>query len=121
MFGCEALSACNVCYNEKASTSKRAWLNEQHELLMTTNRQALKHIWQSAKKRQTRVGGKTLHILIGNFMLLRYHPDRQNKIQANYKYELFVIVAHHKDPDVSCNTTYKQEGTKKNSQHVTVI
>ena len=31
-------------YNDQALTNKCAWLNEQHELLMSMNRQALKHI-----------------------------------------------------------------------------
>ena len=57
-------------YNDQASTNKCAWLNEQHELLMSTNRWALKHIKQSAKKSQTRAGGKTLHIPVGNLVLL---------------------------------------------------
>ena len=51
-----------ACYNEKASTNKCAWLNEQHELLMSANRQALKHIRQRAEKSQVRADGKTLHI-----------------------------------------------------------
>ena len=67
---------------------------------MSANGWALKHIRQSVKKSQTRAGDKTLHILIGNLMLLGDHPGGQNKIQNNYKSELFVIVAHHKDLNV---------------------
>ena len=63
---------------------------------MSVNRQALKHIKQSAKKSQTRTGGKTLHIPVGNLVLLRDHPEGHNKIQDNYKSELFAIVDHHK-------------------------
>ena len=67
--------------------NKWAWLNEQHELLMSANRQALKHIKQSAKKSQMRTGGKSLQIPIGNLVLLRDHPEGCNKIQDNYKSE----------------------------------
>ena len=104
MFGHKAPSICDAClglahYNDQASTKKCAWLNEQHELLMSVNRQALKHIRQSAKKSQVRTGGKTLHIPTGNLVLLQDHPEGHNKIQDNYKYE-FVVVDHHKDPNV---------------------
>ena len=67
---------------------------------MSMNRQALKHIKQSAKKSQSTAGGKTLHILVGNSVLLRDHPKGCNKIQDNYKSKLFVVVDHHKDPNV---------------------
>ena len=54
MFGCKAPAICNAWqelahYNDQASANKCAWLNEQHELLMSVNKQALKHIRQSAK------------------------------------------------------------------------
>ena len=84
----------------QASANKCAWLNEQHEVLMSVNRWALKHIKQSAKRSQIRTGGKSLQIPIGNLVLLRDHPKGCNKIQDNYKSELFVIVDHHKDPNV---------------------
>ena len=87
-------------YNDQASANKCAWLNEQHELLMSVNRQALKHIKQSAKESQIRTGGKSLQIPIGNLVLLRDHPDGCNKIQGIYKSEPFVIIDHHKDPNV---------------------
>ena len=68
-------------YNDQASTNKCAWLNEQHELLMSANRWALKHIMQSAKKSQVRTSGKTLHVPIRNLVLLQDHPEGHNKIQ----------------------------------------
>ena len=103
MFGQKAPTICDAWlglaqYNDQASANKCAWLNEQHELLMSANRQALKHIKQSAKKSQIRTGGKSLQIPIGNLVLLRDHPEGCNKIQDNYKSELFVIIEHHKDP-----------------------
>ena len=67
---------------------------------MSSNRQAMKHIKQSAKKSQIRTGGKTLQIPVGNLVLLRDYPEGCNKIQDNYKSELFFIVNHHKDPNV---------------------
>ena len=51
---------------------------------------------QSAQKSQTRAGGKPLQIVIGNLVLLRDHPEGQNKIQVNY--EFFVVISHHQDP-----------------------
>ena len=85
MFGQKASTTCDAWlglaqYNDQASANKCAWLNEQHELLMSANRQALKHIKQSAKKSQ---------IPIGNLVLLRDHPEGCNKIQDNYMSELF--------------------------------
>ena len=88
MFGQKAPTICDAWlglaqYNDQASSNKCAWLNEQHELLMSANRQALKHIKQSAKKSQIRTGGKSLQIPIGNLVLLRDHPEGRNKIQDN--------------------------------------
>ena len=67
---------------------------------MSVNRQELKHIKPSPKKSQARAGGKTLHIPIGNLVLLRDQAEGQNKIQNDYKSELFVVNVHHKDPNV---------------------
>ena len=105
LFGCKAPTFCDAClklahYNDQDSTNKCAWLNEQHELLMGANRWALKHIRQNAKKSQVRTCGKTLHIPIGNLILLWDHPEGCNKIQDNYKSEWCVVVDHHKDPNV---------------------
>ena len=118
MFGQKAPTVCDAWlglaqYNDQASTSKCAWLNEQHELLMSANRQALKHIKQSAKKSQSRTGGKTLHIPVGNLVLLRDHPEGGNKIQDNYKSGLFIIVDHHKDPNVYIIQFLNKKGPKR--------
>ena len=80
---------------------------------MSTNRQALKHIYQSAKKNQSRTGSKTLHILVGNLVLLRDHPEGCNKIQDNYKSNLFIIVDHHKDPNVYVIQSLNKKGPKR--------
>ena len=49
MFGCKASTICDAWlglahYNDQASTNKCVWLNEQHKLLMSANKRALKHI-----------------------------------------------------------------------------
>ena len=80
---------------------------------MSANRQALKHIKQSAKKSQTRTGGKTLHIPVGNMVLLRDHPEGLNKIQDNYKSKLFFTVDHHKDPNVYIIQSLDKKGPNK--------
>ena len=96
LFGQKAPTVCNAWlglaqYNDQDSTNKCAWLNKQHELLMSVKRQALKHIKQSATKGQTRTGGKTLHIPVGNLVLLRDHPKGPQQIQDNYKSKLFIL------------------------------
>ena len=80
---------------------------------MSVIRQALKHIKESAKKSQIRTGGKSLHIPLGNLVLLRDHPEGHNKIQDNYKSELFVVVDHHKDPNVYVIQSLNKKGPKK--------
>ena len=118
MFGQKAPTVCDAWlglaqYNDQASANKCAWLNEQHELLMSANRWALKHIKQSAKKSQIRTGGKTLHILVRNLVLLRDHPEGHNKIQDNYEFKLFITVEHHKDPNVYIIQSLVKKGPKK--------
>ena len=118
MFGLKAPTICDswlglAQYNDQASTNKCTWLNEQHELLMSANGQALKHIKQSAKKSQIRTGGKTLQIPVRSLVLLRDHPEGHNKIQDNYKSELFIVVDHHKDPNVYIIQSLDKKGPKK--------
>ena len=118
MFGQKAPTVCDAWlglaqYNDQASSNKCAWLDEQHELLMSANRWALKHIKQSAKKSQIRTGGKSLQIPIGNLVLLRDHPEGHNKIQDNYKSEPFVVIEHCKDPNVYIIQPLDKKGPKK--------
>ena len=80
---------------------------------MSANRQALKHIKQSAKKSQSRTGGRTLYILVGNLVLLRDHPEVHHKIQDNCKSELFIIVDDHKDPNVYVIQSLNKKGPKR--------
>ena len=54
----------------------------------------------SAEKSVSRAGGKALRIPRGNLVLLHDHPEGRNKIQDNYKNELFVVESQHQDPNV---------------------
>ena len=53
-----------------------------------------------AKQSAARAVGKPLQIPVGNLVLLRDHPEGWNKIQDNYKSELFVVESQHQDPNV---------------------
>ena len=64
------------------------------------NRWALKRIKASAEKSVSWAGRKTLNIPVGNLVLLHDHPEGHNKIQDNYKNELFVMELKHQDPNV---------------------
>ena len=46
-------------------------------------------------------------------VLLRDHPEGHNKIQDNYKSESFVIIGHHKDPNVYIIQPLDKKGPKK--------
>ena len=48
-----------------------------------------------------------------NLVLLRDHPEGCNKIQDNYKSESFVIIGHHKDPNVDIIQPLDKKGPKK--------
>ena len=54
----------------------------------------------SAEKSVSWTGGKALNIAIGNLVLLHDHPKGRNKLQYNYKNELFVMELKHQDPSV---------------------
>ena len=62
-------------YSDQYSHSKSAWVNEQHELILAANRQALKKINQTANKTALHVGGSPLDIPKDNLVLLRDHPE----------------------------------------------
>ena len=62
-------------YNNNYLQSKCEWVNQQHELILATNRHALKRIKQSAEKSVSQTGGKALKIPIGNLVLLCDHPE----------------------------------------------
>ena len=105
MFGHKAPTMCDswlglANYNDNFSQSKCTWVNQQHELILAVNRRALKRMKLSAEKSVSWAGGKALSIPIGNLVLLHDHPKGQNKIQDNYKNELFVMESQHQDPNV---------------------
>ena len=105
MFGHKAPTMCDswlglANYNDNFSQSKCTWVNQQHELILAVNRWALKGMKKSAEKSVSRAGGKALNIPIGNLVLLCDHPEGWNKIQDNYKNELFVMESQHQDPNV---------------------
>ena len=58
----------------------------------------LKRIKTSAEKSVSQAEGKALNIPIGNLVLLHDHPEGHNKIQDNYKNELFVIESKYQEP-----------------------
>ena len=96
MFGCKAQTICDAwlwlaIYNDNFLQSKCAWVNQQHELILAGNRWALKRIKTSAGKSVSQTGEKALKIPLGNLVFLHDHPECQNKIQVNYKSELFVM------------------------------
>ena len=103
MFGCKSHAFCDswlwlASYNDKSQPAGMlGWMSNMRCWWVPIG----KH-WSTLEKdpkSQTRASGKTHHILIGNLVLLRDHPECQNKFQNNYKSKLFYIVAHHKDPN----------------------
>ena len=86
--------------NDNYSQSNCAWMNEQHECIFAANRHASKYIKCSEGKLVSHAGGKALEIPIGNCVLLKDHPEGQNKIQDNYKSEQLIMDSKHQDPNV---------------------
>ena len=105
MFGCKAPMPCDnwlglAQYKSPGFKSKTIWLNQQLGAMMHANKQALKYIQKSNKRNQSRTSGKELVIPKGNHVLLRDHPEGHNKIQNRFKPDVFVVVDHHKEPNV---------------------
>ena len=105
MFGHKAPTMCDswlrlANYNDNFLQSKCTWVKQQHELILAANRRTLKRMKMSAEKSVSRAGGKALNIPIGNLVLLHDQPKGHNKIQDNYKNELFVMESQHQDPNV---------------------
>ena len=84
-------------YKPDSFKSKTAWLNEQFNAMLYTNKQALKSIHKSTKRNKDHTGGKDLTIPVGNHMLLCDHPEGCNKIQDKYKSDVYVMIGHHKN------------------------
>ena len=105
MFGHKASMPCNNWlglhnYQPASFKSKTAWLNEQLNTMLYTNKQALKGIHKSTKWNKDRTSGKDIPIPVGNHVLLRDHPEGHNKIQDWYKSEVYIVVGHHQEPNV---------------------
>ena len=105
MFGREALVPCDNWlglqqYNDDKFISKVVWVDKQFERIVMANKRALKSIEARAKVNEKMTGGKDLHIPTGNLVLLRDHPDGRNKIQDDYKPDLYEVTAQHQDPNV---------------------
>ena len=68
--------------------------------MMHANKQALKYIQKTNKRNQSKSTGKDLLIPVGNHVLLRDHPEGRNKIQNRFKSSIYIVVGHHKEPNV---------------------
>ena len=80
MFGSKAPTVCDAWlrlaqYNDQYLQSKGTWVNEQHELILAVNRQALQSIKQTANKTVLHAGRSPLDIPKDNLVLLRDHPE----------------------------------------------
>ena len=117
MFGYQVPTVCDAWswlarYNDESLTIRSSWINKQYEYIITANWLVFKHIKQGAKKRHERPSGEALYIPVGNVGLLRDHLEGQNKIQDNYKSELFVMVSQHQDPNIyTIGPLYKESIT----------
>ena len=105
MFRCKAPMSCDdwlslAQYKSNSFKSKTVWLKQQLDAMMHANNQALKYIQKTNKCNQSQTSGKELVIPIGNHVLLRDHPEGHNKIQNRFKSDVYVVVGHHKEPNV---------------------
>ena len=86
-------------YNDNKSISKVVWVDKQFEKIVQANKRALKSIQARAKVNERSSGDKDFDIPIGNFVLLHDHSEGQNKIQDDYKPDLFEVTGKHSDPN----------------------
>ena len=105
MFGHKAPMPCNNClgigqYETGSLKFKSAWISQQLDALVTANKQVLKSIHKTMQCSKARTGRKSLTILVGNYVLLWDHPNGWNKIQDRYKPDIYLVVAHHQEPNV---------------------
>ena len=103
MFGRKAPAPCDNWlglrqYNDDKSISKVVWVDKQFEKIVQANKRALKSIQARAKVKERSSGDKDFDIPIGYLVLLRDHPEGQNKIQDDYKPDLFEVTGKHSDP-----------------------
>ena len=104
MFGRKAPAPCDNWlglrqYNDDKSISKVVWVDKQFEKIVQANKRALKSIQARAKVNERSSGDKDFDIPIGNLVLLHDHPEGRNKIQDDYKPDLFEVTGKHSDPN----------------------
>ena len=104
MFGQKAPAPCDNWlglrqYNDDKSISKVVLVDKQFEKIVQANKRALKSIQARAKVNKRSSGDKDFDIPIGNLVLLRDHPEGRNKIQDDYKLDLFEVTGKHSDPN----------------------
>ena len=104
MFGRKAPAPCDDWlglrqYNDDKSISKVVWVDKQFEKIVQANKRALKSIQARAKVNERSSGDKDFDIPIGNLVLLRDHLEGRNKIQDDYKPDLFEVTGKHSDPN----------------------
>ena len=87
-------------YKPYSFKSKTVWLNQQLNAMLFANKQVLKLINQSTKHNKDHTGSRLLHIPIGNHVLLGDHQEGCNKIQDQYKSDIYIVVGHHSEPNV---------------------
>ena len=97
MFGRKAPTPCDNWlglknYQPASFKSKTAWLNEQLNAMLYTNKQALKGIHKSTKHNKDCTSGKDITIPVGNHVLLCDHLEGHNKIWDWYKSEVYFVV-----------------------------
>ena len=105
MFVCKAPMPCDNWlglsnYKPDSFKSKTAWLNQQLNAMLYANKQVLKLIHPSANRNEICASSKDLTISVGNHILLCDHPEGRNKIQDQYKSDVYVVIGHHKEPNV---------------------
>ena len=105
MFRCKARMPCNdwlglAQYKSNSFKSKTVWLKQQLDAMIHANKQALKYIQKTNKRNRSQTSGKELVIPRGNHVLLRDHPEGRNKIQNQFKSDVYVVVGHHEEPNV---------------------
>ena len=105
MFGCKAPMPCEDWlglnnYKSESFKSKTVWQNQKLDAMLHANTQALKLIKKSTQYNKDCTGNKELMIPIENHVLLCDHLEGHNKIQDWYKSDVYVVVSHHKEPNV---------------------
>ena len=102
MFGQKVPAPCDNWlglrqYNDNKSISKVVCLDKQFKKIVQANKRALKSIQARAKVNERSSGNKDFNIPIGNLVLLRNHLEGRNKIQDDYKPDLFEVTGKHSD------------------------